>query len=72
MLLSVFFCQALDVDLEADEDAMLDYLKSKTGARTVPRVFIGGEFFGGSDDVVTAHENGTLAKRLKEVGALKE
>lgn len=33
-------------------DTIQDYLKTKTGARSVPRVFINGKFFGGGDDTV--------------------
>lgn len=34
-------------------NAIQDYLKEKTGARSVPRVFINGTFFGGGDDTVS-------------------
>ncbi|KAL8440465.1 hypothetical protein Efla_005607 [Eimeria flavescens] len=33
-------------------DAIQDYLLKKTGARSVPRVFVKGQFFGGGDDTV--------------------
>ncbi len=41
-----------------------------TGARSVPRVFIGGKFVGGGTEVQEMQRNGRLAKLLKEVGAL--
>ncbi|VDL80732.1 unnamed protein product [Nippostrongylus brasiliensis] len=41
-----------------------------SGARTVPRVFIGKYFFGGADETVAAAKNGRLAQRLKEVDAI--
>lgn len=43
-------------------DAIQDYLKGKTGARSVPRVFVNGKFFGGGDDTVAGVKNGTLQK----------
>ncbi|CDJ59662.1 glutaredoxin, putative [Eimeria maxima] len=45
-------------------DAIQDYLKTKTGARSVPRVFINGKFFGGGDDTVEGVRSGTLQKLL--------
>jgi len=36
----------------------------------VPRVFIGGDFVGGGDDVVALYEKGELAGLLKNAGAL--
>lgn len=37
-----------------------DHLGSLTGARTVPRVFVGHKFIGGGDDVVKLAESGEL------------
>ena len=36
----------------------------------VPRVFIGGKFVGGGDDVKALHSRGELKKMLAECGAL--
>ncbi|VDM25831.1 unnamed protein product [Toxocara canis] len=60
------------IDLNGRSDAanIQDYLLKVTGARTVPRVFIGGKFFGGGDDTVSAKENGLLADTLRSVGAI--
>jgi len=41
------------------------YLKSITGASSVPRVFINGECIGGGDETVAAHKSGKLKKLLK-------
>jgi glutaredoxin 3 len=64
----------VDIDLDAfakaNLDAVQDYLKEKTGGRSVPRVFIKGAFFGGGDDTKAAFENGTLQTKLEEAGAL--
>ncbi|CAE7237391.1 Glrx [Symbiodinium sp. CCMP2592] len=56
--------------LVKDEAAVLDYMQQRTGARSVPRLFIAGKFIGGCDDAVTMANSGELQKRLKEAGAL--
>ncbi|CAE7733266.1 Glrx [Symbiodinium sp. KB8] len=53
--------------LVKDEAAVLDYMQQRTGARSVPRLFIAGKFVGGCDDAVTMASSGELQKRLKEV-----
>lgn len=40
-------------------------LKSITGASSVPRVFINGNFIGGGDDTVRLDKSGELANLLK-------
>jgi len=51
-----------------DPAAIQDYMETKTGARSVPRVFIGGEFVGGSDDVRKKAKSGELVKLLEAAG----
>lgn len=41
-----------------------------TGGRSVPRVFIGGQFIGGGDDTARKASNGELEQLLKGVGAI--
>ena len=53
-----------------DGDSIQDYLLKKTGARTVPRVFIGGECVGGGSEVRALHDRKGLVPKLKEAGAL--
>lgn len=53
-----------------DCDAIQDYLLSITGARTVPRVFIGGKFIGGGSETRDLHQKGKLVPMLKSAGAL--
>ncbi|XP_044792506.1 glutaredoxin-1-like [Bubalus bubalis] len=48
-----------------------DYLQQLTGARMVPRVFIGQECIGGCTDLVNMHERGELLTLLKQIGALQ-
>ncbi|CAE7581453.1 Glrx [Symbiodinium pilosum] len=56
--------------LVKDEAAVLDYMQRRTGARSVPRLFIAGKFIGGCDDAVRMAGSGELQERLKEAGAL--
>ena len=42
-----------------------DYMKQKTGARSVPRVFIHGKFYGGGDDTAAGARSGHLLKTLR-------
>lgn len=61
------------VDITATEDAekIQDYLKQLTGARTVPRVFIGKDCIGGCTDLINMQQSGELLVRLKQIGALQ-
>ncbi|CDJ53028.1 glutaredoxin, putative [Eimeria brunetti] len=46
-------------------DSIQDYLKTKTGARSVPRVFLNGKFFGGGDDTVEGVKSGKIQQLLQ-------
>uniref|UniRef100_A0A914I1P3 Glutaredoxin domain-containing protein n=1 Tax=Globodera rostochiensis TaxID=31243 RepID=A0A914I1P3_GLORO len=63
--------EIVELDKRADCDQIQDYLKELTGARSVPRVFIGGKFFGGGDDTVAGLQKGTLEGELKAANALE-
>ena len=52
----------------AKMSAWQDALKGITGARSVPRVFVGGKFLGGGDDTVALQRSGKLATLCKEAG----
>ncbi len=54
----------------ADCNAIQDFLKNMTGARSVPRVFIGGKCVGGGTDVQQLQKSGKLVDLLKKAGAL--
>ncbi|KAK5971787.1 putative glutaredoxin [Trichostrongylus colubriformis] len=60
----------VEIDGRPDCSEIQDYLKSLTGARSVPRVFINQKFIGGGDETAAAAKNGTLAKLLKEAQAI--
>ncbi|OWF43114.1 glutaredoxin-like [Mizuhopecten yessoensis] len=62
---------AIELDRLDDMSATQDILKGMTGARSVPRVFVNGKFFGGGDETTTAANNGTLAKVLLEAASKK-
>ncbi|KAF8061129.1 Apmap [Scenedesmus sp. PABB004] len=50
--------------------ALQDALGALTGARTVPRVFIGGRFVGGGDDTAALVASGRAAELLAQAGVL--
>lgn len=60
----------LQLEQRDDGDEIQDALASLTGGRTVPRVFIGGEFLGGGDDTARAASNGQLTAMLKNKGIM--
>ncbi|XP_058808791.1 uncharacterized protein LOC131674253 isoform X2 [Phymastichus coffea] len=55
---------AIELDKREDGDDIFDILEEITGARTVPRVFVKGEFIGGGTDVKKMYETGKLAEKL--------
>ncbi|KAJ8679956.1 hypothetical protein QAD02_015743 [Eretmocerus hayati] len=57
--------KAIEIDEKDDCDQYQDILEEITGARTVPRVFIKGEFVGGGTDIKKLYESGDLAKKLE-------
>jgi len=48
-----------------------DALHEITGARSVPRVFVGGKFIGGGDDTAAKAASGELAQLLSAQGLIK-
>jgi glutaredoxin 3 len=60
----------VELDDRDDADKIQDYLASITGARTVPRVFIGGNCIGGGDDTARLDKDNKLKGLLENVGAL--
>uniref|UniRef100_A0A182J3M7 Glutaredoxin-2, mitochondrial n=2 Tax=Anopheles atroparvus TaxID=41427 RepID=A0A182J3M7_ANOAO len=53
-----------ELDKRNDGDEIQSVLGEMTGARTVPRVFIDGNFVGGGTDIKKMFEDGRLAKML--------
>ena len=62
--------KVLEIDDDPDMDDIQDYMRKRTGARSVPRIFIKGECIGGGSDAVAADSSGELAKRLKSAGII--
>uniref|UniRef100_A0A452HAL6 Glutaredoxin-1 n=1 Tax=Gopherus agassizii TaxID=38772 RepID=A0A452HAL6_9SAUR len=60
----------IDITTEDDMDGIQDYFQQTTGARTVPRVYIGEVCIGGYSDLAALEEQGKLSRKLKEIGAL--
>merc|ERR1711879_300457 len=54
--------EVLEIEDREDCHAIQDYMMKLTGARSVPRVFINGEFEGGGDDISAKNRSGALAK----------
>eukprot|EP00007_Cunea_sp_BSH-02190019_P008853 CAMPEP_0174236868 /NCGR_PEP_ID=MMETSP0417-20130205/6249_1 /TAXON_ID=242541 /ORGANISM="Mayorella sp, Strain BSH-02190019" /LENGTH=105 /DNA_ID=CAMNT_0015315565 /DNA_START=26 /DNA_END=343 /DNA_ORIENTATION=+ len=59
-----------ELDQRGDGAELQDALGEITGGRSVPRVFIGGNFIGGCDDTMAVHRSGGLVDKLKAAGAL--
>lgn len=57
--------EVIELDGRADADEIQSVLGELTGARTVPRVFIGGKCIGGGSDTQQLDKEGTLEKMLK-------
>ncbi|KAL4228230.1 Glutaredoxin-2 [Mactra antiquata] len=53
-----------EIDSANDMKAIQKYLETKTGASSVPRVFINGEFIGGCDKIKSLHSSKELQKML--------
>jgi len=59
-----------DIDLDTPDMAEIQaYMGEVTGATSVPRVFIGGNFVGGADGVTELHTSGKLRELLNGIGA---
>lgn len=61
----------IDISGRSDMGSLQDYFLELTGARTVPRVFIGEECIGGGSDVAELHKSGKLENMLQSIGALQ-
>lgn len=55
----------IELDHDKDGGQIQDIMLKKTGARTVPRVFINGKFVGGGDDTVALKNSGELSRMLQ-------
>jgi monothiol glutaredoxin len=58
-------------DVLADPDVR-EGVKAFTHWPTIPQIFIGGEFVGGSDILMQMHQSGELQKQLEKLAANKK
>lgn len=56
----------LELDHLADGFEIQSELSERSGQRTVPSIWIKGKFFGGSSDLLEAHQNGSLQKLFEQ------
>ncbi|XP_012410969.1 LOW QUALITY PROTEIN: glutaredoxin-1-like [Trichechus manatus latirostris] len=63
--------ESVDITATNNVSAIQDYLQQLTGARTVPRVFLGKDCIGGCSDLIALQQSGELLKRLEDMGVLK-
>ncbi|XP_072238743.1 glutaredoxin-1 [Leuresthes tenuis] len=61
----------IDICGRSDMDSIQDCFSDLTGARTVPRVFIGEKCIGGGSDVAALAKSGKLEGMLQSIGALQ-
>ncbi|XP_051533660.1 glutaredoxin-1-like [Myxocyprinus asiaticus] len=61
----------IDISGRNDMDTIQDYLQQITGARTVPRIFIGEQCIGGGSDVQNLDSSGKLEGMLQAIRALQ-
>lgn len=59
---------AIELDEVVEGEEVQEALLAITRSRTVPQVFIKGEFIGGCDDTLGAYSTGELAEKLSAAG----
>merc|ERR1711923_137961 len=57
--------KVIEIENNKDCGEIQDYMSQLTGARSVPRVFIGGECIGGGSETKASHQSGELEKRIQ-------
>eukprot|EP00794_Sanderia_malayensis_P006275 gene6275-6996_t len=62
--------KVVEIENRDDCSQIQDYLRSITGSRTVPQVFINKKYIGGGTECKQYQQQGKLAKFLKDAGAL--
>ena len=59
-----------EIENEPDMNEIQSYMAEITGGRTVPRIFIWGQFVGGAEELVSLHYSQKLEQILSSGGAL--
>ncbi|XP_014679102.1 PREDICTED: glutaredoxin-1-like [Priapulus caudatus] len=62
--------EVIEIEKRNDVAAIQDYMLELTGARTVPRVFIGGKCIGGGQETTALEDSGQLREILQAAGAI--
>ncbi|CAD5215969.1 unnamed protein product [Bursaphelenchus xylophilus] len=60
--------KVIELDEMETGDLIQDALQRVTGGRSVPRVFVNGQFIGGGDDTERLHKENKMAGLLKDAG----
>ncbi|XP_044301789.1 glutaredoxin-1 [Varanus komodoensis] len=60
----------VDISSRKDMEEIQSYFQKTTGARTVPRIFIGETCIGGFTDLDALKRSGELESMLRKIGAL--
>jgi len=63
--------EIIELEKRPDMSQIQSYLKSMTGASTVPRIFIDSNSIGGCDDLTKLHKSGELKKYLEDCNCLE-
>nr|XP_053628053.1 uncharacterized protein LOC128685507 [Cherax quadricarinatus]XP_053628054.1 uncharacterized protein LOC128685507 [Cherax quadricarinatus]XP_053628055.1 uncharacterized protein LOC128685507 [Cherax quadricarinatus] len=58
--------EVYELDKQSDGSVVQDVLDSMTGARTVPRVFVGGKCIGGGSETRQLSKDGKLLDMVKQ------
>jgi glutaredoxin 3 len=53
-----------DIDVDADSAKRDEMVARSGGGRTVPQIFIDGDYIGGSDDLLALDRSGALDRKL--------
>ncbi|GMT06490.1 hypothetical protein PENTCL1PPCAC_28664, partial [Pristionchus entomophagus] len=62
--------KVIELNKEDQMSEMQDFLETLSGRRTVPQLFLNGQFVGGYDDVKALEDDGEFEKRLMQAGAI--
>lgn len=55
----------IQIESNPEMTAIQNYMSQITGARSVPRVFINGNFIGGGDEIAKLERSGKLSEMLR-------
>ena len=59
-----------NIEREPDMFEIQSYMNEITGDRTVPRIFVGGQFLGGANELISLHYAQDLNEILTQAGAI--